>query len=146
MNRRKKKRIAFKFWTAVPSVAQRFRFYFTIRFISFCDDSFTRGQTPISMTGHWRILSYTYVHTARLSNIKINAEKFLLLLKIILKYLFNILIIYILYLWLTHIWEPVFISRQNTCIVCSNKSKQKTADLAAPSVTDPIKRSGRRDK
>ena len=22
------------------------------------DDSFTRGQTPISVTGHWRIFSY----------------------------------------------------------------------------------------
>ena len=23
-----------------------------------CDDSFTRGQPPISVTGHWRIISY----------------------------------------------------------------------------------------
>ena len=29
----------------------------TIRFISFRDDSFTKGQPPISVTGHWRILS-----------------------------------------------------------------------------------------
>ena len=28
-----------------------------IRFL-FRDDSFTRGQPPISVTGHWRILSY----------------------------------------------------------------------------------------
>ena len=27
----------------------------------FRDDSFTRGQTPISVTGHWRILSYDYM-------------------------------------------------------------------------------------
>ena len=30
-----------------------------IRVFLIRDDSFTRGQTPISVTGHWRILSFT---------------------------------------------------------------------------------------
>ena len=30
----------------------------TIRFISFREDSLTRGQSPIFVTGHWRIHSY----------------------------------------------------------------------------------------
>ena len=37
----------------------------TIRFLSFRDDSFTRSQTPVSVTGHWRILSYDYLDLAR---------------------------------------------------------------------------------
>ena len=77
MNRRKiKNRIAFKIWTAVPRVekyaigAAAIQILETIRPLfhndSFatgqkCDDSCTRGQPPISVTGHWRILSY--VHT-----------------------------------------------------------------------------------
>ena len=32
----------------------------TIRFILFREDSFTRGQSQISMTGHWRIRSCMY--------------------------------------------------------------------------------------
>ena len=67
MNRReiktKQKRLAFKISTAVPGV-EKYKISAavyvleTICFILFRDDSFTRGQPPISMTGHWRILSY----------------------------------------------------------------------------------------
>ena len=32
-----------------------------IRFILFPDDSFTKGQLPIFVTGHWRILSYVHI-------------------------------------------------------------------------------------
>ena len=52
MNRReiKKNRIAFKIWTAVPRVENHKigaadQIWETIRFILFCDDSFTRGQS-----------------------------------------------------------------------------------------------------
>ena len=68
-------RLAFKIWTAVPRVekyiigAAAVQIIETIRFIllatihlreliQICDDSFTRDQPPISVTGHWRILSY----------------------------------------------------------------------------------------
>ena len=37
---------------------QRFRFVL----ILFRDDSFMRGQPPISVTGHWRILSYVRLY------------------------------------------------------------------------------------
>ena len=78
MNRReiKKNRIAFKIWTAVTRVEKykigaAVQILETIRFILFLDDllevsqlcddgSFTTGQPPISVTGHWRILSYVY--------------------------------------------------------------------------------------
>ena len=66
MNRRKRKnRIAFKIGTAVPRVekykivaAAAVRILETIRFIIFRANSFMRGQPLISVTGHWRNLSY----------------------------------------------------------------------------------------
>ena len=78
MNRReiKKNRIAFKIWTAVPRV-EKYKigaavqiletisalFYFAtihIREVSHkYNDSFTIGQPTISVTGHWRIHSYS---------------------------------------------------------------------------------------
>ena len=66
MNRREiKNRIAFKIWTAVTRVEKyntcaAIQILVTICFISFRDDSFTRGQSPISVIGHWCILSYIY--------------------------------------------------------------------------------------
>ena len=33
-----------------------------------CDVSFTRGKPPISVTGHWRILSYAYTLYALWTN------------------------------------------------------------------------------
>ena len=67
MNRReiKKKRIAFKIWTVFPRVEKykigaAVQILETFRFILFRDDSFTRGQPPISVTGHWRSLSYVF--------------------------------------------------------------------------------------
>ena len=62
MNRHeiKKNRIAFKISTAVACV-EKYAVVVQIlepnRFILFRDDSSTRGQPPISVTGHWRLLS-----------------------------------------------------------------------------------------
>ena len=38
----------------------------TIRFILFRNDLFTRGQPPISLTGHWRILSFSQTYIQRM--------------------------------------------------------------------------------
>ena len=43
-------RIAFKIWTAVPRVEK-----YASQVSQICDDSFTRGQPLISVTGHWRV-------------------------------------------------------------------------------------------
>ena len=63
----KKNRIAFKICNAVPRVEKykigaAVQTLETIRFILFRDDSFTRGQPPISVTGHWLILSYIHMY------------------------------------------------------------------------------------
>ena len=76
MNRReiKKKRVVFKIEIGAPrgekyKIGAAVQILETIRFFHFttihlrevsqiCDDSFTRGQPPISVAGHWRILSY----------------------------------------------------------------------------------------
>ena len=85
MNRRElKNRVVFKIWSAFPSVeniksVQQFRFlrlsalfHFTtihLREVSqICDDPFTRGQPPISVTGQWRILSNVQVINLLLLN------------------------------------------------------------------------------
>ena len=57
-------RIAFKIWTTVPHVEKykigaAVQILETIRLNLVRDDSLTRSQSPISVTGHWRILSYT---------------------------------------------------------------------------------------
>ena len=63
----------------IKSVQQRFRcerltalFYFdhVREVIQICDDSFTIGQPPVSVTGHWRILSYVKVGEICLQIIK----------------------------------------------------------------------------
>ena len=60
INRRKikKNRIAYKILISAL-------FYFATIYLrevsQICYDSFTRGQPPISVTGHWRILSYVYM-------------------------------------------------------------------------------------
>ena len=62
----KKKRIDFKILTAVSCVEKYkigavVQILEAMRFILFRDDSFTRAQPPISVTGHWRILSYIHI-------------------------------------------------------------------------------------
>ena len=69
MNRRDiKNRIAFQIRTSVPG-EERYKIgavgqiLETIRYIPFRDDSIMRGQSLVSVTGHWRILSYIYIYT-----------------------------------------------------------------------------------
>ena len=66
--RNEKKRIAFKISTAVPRV-EKYNICAAVQIlesISFRDDLFTRGQPPISVTGHWRILSYEQILASKL--------------------------------------------------------------------------------
>ena len=64
MNRREiRNRIAYKFSTTVPRVEKykvgaAVQILETTRFILVRDDLFTTGQPSISVTGHWRILTY----------------------------------------------------------------------------------------
>ena len=56
------KRIVSKFWTAAlilyfSTRGTAVQIWKAIRFFLLREDSFTRGQSPISVTGHWGILS-----------------------------------------------------------------------------------------
>ena len=81
MNRHKikKKQIAFKIWTAVPCVekykngAAAVLILKTIHFILIRDDSFARGQPPMSVTGS---LAYSFICSTQFSLLaRVNTHK-----------------------------------------------------------------------